>query len=103
MLNIDKEQRKKYDKLRSSILYKDEPIYVRYIGKRAGFTNGEIMPAYPSSCHRSDLPYPYPKWIACRYRVQDADGDWITVLRYEDEKIHKNFELVSREEYENGQ
>lgn len=82
------------DKLRSSVLYKGEVLKVRYLGKSCNFFNGAVIEARPRMCHKSGLPYPQPKWIACCYEIEDSDGDTYPVAeeRYGDMK--KGWEWV---------
>lgn len=82
------------DKLRSSILYADEVLEVKYTGKLSGFFNGKSIEARPRYSMKSNLPYPQPKLIACSYIILDEDGDYFEVANERYGKLYKGFEWV---------
>lgn len=91
--------KKEMDKLRSSVLYKGEVLHVRYVGKKySNFFNGAVIEARPRMCHKSRLPYPQPKWIACCYEITDSDGDTYPVAEERYGKLRPGFEWVREEE-----
>ena len=82
------------DKLRSSVLYKDEILKVRYVGNKYWNFKGKVFDAKPRHAKGSGLPYPQPKWIACDYRITDNDGDDFPVADDRYGELHKGFEWV---------
>jgi hypothetical protein len=82
------------DKLRSSVLYKNEVLKVRYNGKSSNFFKGEVIEANPRFAKHSNLPYPQPKWIACHYEITDEDGDKFKVSDDRYGELYKGFEWV---------
>lgn len=70
------------DKLRSSVLYDNEPVEVMYNGRAANFPKGVALKAYPKMAKHSGLLYPQPKWIACDYYIVDTDGDKFKVDKH---------------------
>jgi hypothetical protein len=82
------------DKQRSSVLYQGETLKVKHTGKSCGFFYGQVIDAKPRMCHKSGLPYPQPKWIACCYEITDEDGDRFPVAEERYGKLYKGFEWV---------
>lgn len=82
------------DKLRSSTLNNDEVLKVRHIGKYGNFTTGKIYDCKPRFAHKSGLPYPQPKWIACYYQIVDDEGDSFNVSDSKYGELHYGFEWV---------
>lgn len=91
---LRKQEKKEMNKLRSSVLYSDEILYVRNVMGLGGFPEGVDIPCKPRFARRTNFSYPDPKWIACEYRIEDNDGDTITIARDRYGKIHLGFEWV---------
>lgn len=86
--------KKEMDKLRSSVLYKNEVLYVRYTGGGDIYFSGKIIEAKPKFAKHSGLPYPQPKWIACDYEIEDEHGQMLLVARDRYGRLHCGFEWV---------
>lgn len=86
--------KKETDKLRSSTLYGDEVLKVKYTGNHGNFFKGKVIEARPHMKMNSGLPYPQPKWIASCYRIIDSDGDYFEVAKERYGKLKKGFEWV---------
>ncbi|MBV4450692.1 hypothetical protein KM792_13665 [Clostridium tyrobutyricum] len=82
------------DKLRSSVLYENEVLKVRYLGKMSNFPKGQVIEAVPKFATKSNLPYPQPKWMACCYTITDLDGDSFEIAEKRYGKLYKGFEWV---------
>jgi hypothetical protein len=82
------------NKLRSSVLYKDEVLHVKYTGKCGNFFRGKVIEARPRYARHSMLPYPQPKWIACCYRVTCEDGEDFEVAEDRYGKLYPGFEWI---------
>lgn len=82
------------DKLRSSVLYKNETLKVRYVGEACNFSKGKIIDAIPRFVTKSGLPYPKPKWVPSCYFVTDLDGELFEVAQERYGKIYEGFEWV---------
>ena len=78
-LNIDNMSQKEKDLLRSSVLFGDEKLYVRFNGNFGNFPVDVDIPVYSRSAKRTALKYPYPKRRAgdlgvCDKRVDRCAG-----------------------------
>ncbi|GGC74792.1 hypothetical protein [Enterococcus wangshanyuanii] len=70
-----KNQKRMMDKVRSGYA-NPSSIKVVYLGLRyGGFYYGTVIEA--KACHavKGNLPYPYPKYMHCDYKIIDEDGD----------------------------
>lgn len=83
------------DQLRSSVLYKDEVLYVICVANYGNFPKGVPLMAIPQMVRKSGLPYPKPKWIACDYSVCDLDGDTYCVAQDRYGALKKGFVWVN--------
>lgn len=90
--------KKEMAKLRSSVLHKDEILYVTYSGPYGNFPKGVKIEAKGRMATRSGLPYPQPKWEACDYYIRDTDGDSYPIARERFGKLEPGFEWVREEE-----
>lgn len=85
---------KEASQLRSSVLYKDEILYVTYEGKASNFPKNTAIPAKPRMAMRTGFLYPLPKYMACDYYVIDKDGDAYRVAIERYGKLEKGFKWV---------
>ncbi|PID15573.1 hypothetical protein CSV63_07265 [Sporosarcina sp. P34] len=70
----EEEVKKLKDKLRSGSVGRSA-IRVIYLGRKGGWHYGKVIEAIPRHVQKSGLPYPFPKWRHCDYRIVDEDGD----------------------------
>ena len=93
ILDINNMSQREKDLLRSSVLLGDMKLYVRYNGKCCNFPKGVDIPVYSRSARKTELKYPYPKWIACDFYIHDNDGDIYPIAKIY-EKLNPGFSWV---------
>lgn len=86
--------KKEMDKLRGSVLYKDEKLKVIYTGNASNFPKNVEIETHSRFAKRSVLLYPNPKWIACNYYIYDLDGDLYKVATDRFGKLEAGFEWI---------
>ena len=96
ILDINNMSQREKDLLRSSVLFGDEKLYVRYNGKCCNFPKGVDIPVYSRGAKRTTLKYPYPKWIACDFYIYDNDGDKYPIAKERYGKISPGFTWVMK-------
>lgn len=82
------------DKLRSTVLYEDEVLYVICRANYGNFLKDVQIEAKPRFVCKSGLPYPQPKWMVCDYYITDNEGDSYKVAKERYGKLENGFEWV---------